>query len=974
MAKKRKKRPAQIDLEERENAALDLFAQALGMAASEPDPADIPAPPISVPTPTPTPTLTPESKGGLPLPKNPPTMPVFSRKTDKGGKSVSPQPVITAATPVTTTDKEIRKLREELEDLKGQRRKLLGYRRSEKTGKLVKPKKPKPLTASQQAELARMESQIARKEKILSRLRSLTPAERKARDQKISDWFARQARKDHLEEVAEKAASSLKITGPTVIPEAVEKAPGLPRKLRAAIIDGITHYEYRKAKPDELFELANAIVVRSTNGLLTLEEIPWGAEDVARIIQDYTDQKVPEVIIRDWSASSLPVEEWRKANAEYQGLRVQDLDSDAAKEIRARGTSYNPRTSTIRAGTLEASVHPHTDAILASAENEPPLTVGRPMPTAPLKLNKELKLRFYAAVRDNKDLLKELSPQDLAQELNELFLRTTLDLYGPGESATLDDMARGWEWARAIAKKELGVDIPDDALKMPTEKVKPSVARKLRREIDTLLEQSTSGYGSAEGMSLSTEFGGYTDDPDTLLERLTGMSTEDLRKRGTTGLSKEGIISPALRDEPIVRALTKEWDELSLADALRVKPEHLDQLVDDGVLMRMGKRKVQVGTRLSTQTGKLLPVYKVLPTYSFNIKALMSDDLLEPVEAAIQMGARQAEANLDMLAKEAARAARTQTPTMSAPTMSAPSSTAMQPTVSAGPSAEAILEGGAAGAANPATARMAGTVGNVVVEGTPVQSGMFIPPEALRTKAKSQADKMMHEASQQVRGASSKGWRAAKAAAEARAAATEAAWAARAAKSRAAHAAAAGAERLAAWAAAAEAAGAVGAVGAADAAGSAGAAAADAAAGMLTDAPKLLRKMLRRVPRLGLEAVGLAPLAYGAFEKISGRDYQRQQEMEAREYNRQRELQILARTGQLQNARAEMVLNDLVAKRHALVMKNDPGLGMMLMGLPELTRSEGVIGGRINMEAAKSVHLDDMASDPAVLGTLAALQ
>lgn len=937
---KRKKRPAQIDLEERENAALDLFAQALGMAANEPDPADIPAPPISVPTPTPTPTPTPESKGGLPLPKNPPTMPVFSRKTDKGGKSVSPQPVITAATPVTTTDKEIRQLREELEDLKGQRRKLLGYRRSEKTGKLVKPKKPKPLTVSQQAELARMESQIARKEKILSRLRSLTPAERKARDQKISDWFARQARKDHLEEVAEKAASSLKITGPTVIPEAVEKAPGLPRKLRAAIIDGITHYEYRKAKPDELFELANAIVVRSTNGLLTLEEIPWGAEDVARIIQDYTDQKVPEVIIRDWSSSSLPVEEWRKANAEYQGLRVQDLDSDAAKEIRARGTSYNPRTSTIRAGTLEASVHPHTDAILASAENEPPLTVGRPMPTAPLKLNKELKLRFYAALRDNKALLKELSPQDLAQELNELFLRTTLDLYGPGESATLDDMARGWEWARAVAKKELGVDIPDDALKMPTEKVKPSVARKLRREIDTLLEQSTSGYGSAEGMSLAAEVGGYTDDPDTLLERLTGMSTEDLRKRGTTGLSKEGIIDPALRDEPIVRALTQEWDELSLADALRVKPEHLDQLVDDGVLMRVGKRKVQVGTRLSPRTGELLPVYKVLPTYSFNIKALMSDDLLEPLEGVIQMGARQAEANLDMLAKEAARAARTQTPTMSV-----------------GPSAGAVLEGGAAGAANPATARMAGTVSNVATKGKPVQSGMFIPPEAMASwmaktaegrqleyaaakgrkdfvgppppprgvyqiemppergaiVLKSEADKAAEAASRQVRAALSRGWREGKAAAE-------------------------------------------------------------QSAGILTHVPKLLRKAVRRMPMLGLEVVGLAPLAWGAFEKASGRDYRRQLEKEAREFNRQRELQILARTGQMQNARAEMVLNDLVAKRHALVMKNDPGLGMMLMGLPELTRSEGVIGGRINMEAAKSVHLDDMASDPAVLGTLAALQ
>ena len=929
---KRKKRPAQIDLEERENAALDLFAQALGMAANEPDPADIPAPPISVPTPAPTPTPTPESKGGLPLPKNPPTMPVFSRKTDKGGKSVSPQPVITAATPVTTTDKEIRKLREELEDLRGQRWKLLGYRRSEKTGKLVKPKKLKPLTASQHAELARLESQIARKEKILSRLKSLTPAERKARDQKISDWFARQARKDHLEEVAEKAASSLKITGPTVIPEAVEKAPGLPRKLRAAIIDGITHYEYRKAKPDELFELANAIVVRSTNGLLTLEEIPWGAEDVARIIQDYTDQKVPEVIIRDWSASSLPVEEWRKANAEYQGLLVQDLDSDAAKEIRARGTSYNPRTSTIKAGVLEASVHPHTDAILASAENEPPLTVGRPMPTAPLKLNKELKLRFYAAVRDNKALLKELSPQDLAQELNKLFLLTTLDLYGPGESATLDDMARGWEWARAVAKKELGVDIPDDALKMPTEKVKPSVARKLRREIDTLLEQSTSGYGSAEGMSLSTEFGGYTDDPDTLLERLTGMSTEDLRKRGTTGLSKEGIISPALRDEPIVRALTQEWDELSLADALRVHPEDLDQLVDDGLLMRVDKRKVQVGTRLSPRTGELLPVYKVLPTYSFNIKALMSDDLLEPLEAAIQMGARQAEANLDMLAKEAARAARTQTPTMSV-----------------GPSAGAVLEGGAAGAASPATARMAGTVGNVATKGKPVQSGMFIPPEAMASwKAKI-----------------AEGWRLRYAAAKGRkdyvgppppprgvyriemppergaiVLKSEADKAAEAAR--------------AAWAAAGE--------------------AAEQSAGILTDAPKLLRKALRRMPMLGLEAVGLAPLAWRAFEKASGRDFQRQLEKEAREFNRQRELQILARTGQMQNARAEMVLNDLVAKRHALVMKNDPGLGMMLMGLPELTRSEGVIGGRINMEAAKSVHLDDMASDPAVLGTLAALQ
>jgi len=138
--------------------------------------------------------------------------------------------------------------------------------------------------------------------------------------------------------------------------------------------------------------------------------------------------------------------------------------------------------------------------------------------------------------------------------------------------------------------------------------------------------------------------------------------------------------------------------------------------------------------------------------------------------------------------------------------------------------------------------------------------------------------------------------------------------------------------------------------------------------------PKLVRKALRRMPMLGLEVVGLAPLAWGAFEKASGRDYRRQLEKEAREFNRQRELQILARTGQMQNARAEMVLNDLVAKRHALVMKNDPGLGMMLMGLPELTRSEGVIGGRINMEAAKSVHLDDMASDPAVLGTLAALQ
>lgn len=940
------KRSAKIDLEERENAALNLFAQALGMAANEPDPADIPAPPISVPTPTPTP----ESKGGLPLPKNPPTMPVFSRKTDKGGKSVSAQPAITAATPPTTTDKEILKLQEELEDLKGRQRKLQGYRRSEKTGKLVKPKKPKPLTASQREELIRVESEIARKKKILSRLKSLTPAERKARDQKISDWFAKQSRNVHLEEVAEEAASRLKITGPTTIPEAVEKAPGLPRKLRAAVIDGITHYRYRKGRPDELFELANAIVVRSTNGLLTLEEIPWGAEDVARIIQDYTDQKVPEVIIRDWSASSLPVEEWKKVNAEYQGLRFQDLDSDAAKEIRARGTSYNPRTSTIRAGTLEASVHPHTEAILASAENEPPLTVGRPMPAEPPKLSKELKLRFYAAVRDNKALLKGLSPQDLAQELNQLFLLTTMDLHGPGEAATLDDMARGWEWARAVAKKELGVDIPDDALKMPAEKVKPSVARKLRREIDTLLDQSTSGYGSAEGMSLSAEVGGYTDDPDTLLERLTGMSTEDLRKRGTTGLSKEGIIDPALRDEPIVRALTQEWDELSLADALRVKPEHLDQMVDDGVLMRVGKRKVQVGTRLSAQTGKLMPVYKVVPTYSFNVKALMSDDLLEPLEGVIQMGARQAEANLGMLAKEAARATRAQTPIMVAP-----SSTALQSTVSAGPSTEAILEGGAAGAATPATARMAGTVGNVANKGKPVQSGMFIPPEAMASwKAKtaegrqleyaaakgrkdfvgapprstyqiemppergaivlkSEADKAAEAASRQARAAFSKGWREGKAAAE-------------------------------------------------------------AAAGILTGVPEPLRKMLRRMPRLGLEVVGLAPLAWGAFEKISGRDYRRQLEMEAREYNRQRELQILARTGQLQNARAEMILNDLVAKRHALVMKNDPGLGMMLMGLPELTRSEGVIGGKVNMEAAKSVHLDDMASDPAVLGTLAALR
>lgn len=79
---------------------------------------------------------------------------------------------------------------------------------------------------------------------------------------------------------------------------------------------------------------------------------------------------------------------------------------------------------------------------------------------------------------------------------------------------------------------------------------------------------------------------------------------------------------------------------------------------------------------------------------------------------------------------------------------------------------------------------------------------------------------------------------------------------------------------------------------------------------------------------------------------------------------------VLSAVRQQNLASAEARLQEMVARRHRMLEQNDPSLAYMLLGMPEMTPSEIVVGGQPSLAKASAVHKGMISADPRAMREL----